>query len=378
MVQYNSSERINLLALKWQQGNITDSEKQEFEMWYHDFDNFLEVDKDGSRDAMEQRLYLLITEKARIGSTPIIKWARYAVASCIVLAIGLGGYFFKQKDVLKQGVEMAANEIAPGGNKALLTLSNGQKISLSEASIGGLAVQGNARIVKASDGSLVYQDVGAEATGSNGGGFNMITTPLGGQYHLTLADGTSAWLNAGSSIKYPASFNGAERRVEISGEVYFEVAHNAKKPFRVVSSGQLIEVLGTHFNVNAYQGDPAVRTTLLEGSVKVSTPDAAKVIQPGQQSVLSNKGLAVIQADLEEAVAWKNGYFRFNDENITTVMAKLSRWYDIEVVYKGPMTNEGFNGKISRFRNISQALKMLEKTKVVHFQIEGRRVIVMQ
>lgn len=378
MQQHNSAGRINFLALKWQQGSITESEKREFEAWYHDFDNSLEIDTDDSREAMEQRLYQLIAEKGNIRSKPVTKWARFAVAASVVLAIGVGSYFFMQTDKVKPKAQLAANDIAPGGNKAVLTLANGRKISLTDASSGGLAVQDNVKIIKTADGSLAYQDAGTQTAASPVAGYNMISTPLGGQYHLILADGTNAWLNAGSSIRYPASFNGVDRRVEITGEVYFEVAHNPRKPFRVVTSGQLIEVLGTHFNVSAYPGDPAIKTTLLEGSVSVSASDVVKIIKPGEQSALTSKGLVVSQADLEEAVAWKNGYFRFNDEKISSVMAKLSRWYDIEVVYKGPMSNEGFNGKISRFRNISQALKMLEKTKVVHFEIEGRRVIVMQ
>ena len=378
MQQSNPPERINLLAEKWQDGSITDEEKREFETWYNDFDNFLEINSSETRKAMEHRLYGLIAIKGNITSKRVRRWPRYAAAASILLGLFIGGVYFMQREKVNQVSAVVSHDIAPGGNKATLTLANGQKIYLTDARNGRLAVQGNARVIKTADGKVIYEASDNQPSGSSAVSYNTINTPIGGQYHLVLADGTNAWLNAASSIKYPTSFTGTDRKVEITGEVYFEVTHNPSKPFRVVSTRQVVEVLGTHFNVNDYGDETDSKTTLLEGSVKVTGANMMKMIKPGQQAVLDSHGIAVATADLEEAVAWKNGEFRFNDEKIESLMRKLSRWYDIEVDFKGPVSADGFNGKISRYKNISQVLKMLEKTKSVHFQINGRRVTVMQ
>ena len=378
MNQPNTPDRINFFAQKWQEGTITDEERQEFEQWYNSFDNSLEINSDESRENMEQRLYNLIAEKGNISQKKTTTWPRWAAAASILLCLGIGGYYFIKRDKVTQLTKVARYDASPGTNKATLTLSSGQQISLNEATNGRLAVQDNTNITKTSDGNLAYEQTDKHSAASGGIFYNTVSTPMGGQYHLTLADGSNVWLNAGSSIKYPTNFNGTERKVEISGEVYFEIAHNAAKPFRVVTTRQVIEVLGTNFNVNAYLDETAIRTTLLEGSVRITGSNNTKIIKPGEQAVLNIDGLHVAKADLEESVAWKNGEFRFNDEKIGSIMRKLARWYDIEVTFRGPVPEEGFNGKISRYKNISQALKMLEKTKAVHFQMEGRRVIVMQ
>jgi ferric-dicitrate binding protein FerR (iron transport regulator) len=380
MHQPNNPDRINLLAQKWQEGTITKEEREEFENWYNNFDNSLEINSDESQTEMEQRLYSLIAQKGNIRTrqTITIKWTRLAAAASILLCLGIGSYYFIKQDEVKPIAKVIQQDVSPGSNKATLTLSNGQQISLNDAGNGPLAVQGNTNITKTSDGNLAYEPTDGHSPASAAMAYNTVSTPLGGQYHLTLSDGSEVWLNAGSSIKYPASFKGTERKVEITGEVYFEIAHNAAIPFRVVTERQVVEVLGTHFNVNAYKDETAIRTTLLEGSVRVTGQNNTKIIQPGEQAVLNSDGLNVTKADLEEAIAWKNGEFRFNDEKIGSIMRKLARWYDIEVTFKGPAPEEGFNGKISRYKNISQALKMLEKTKAVHFQIEGKKLIVTQ
>lgn len=378
MQQSNPPERIYFLAKKWQSGSITDEERIEFEAWYVDFDNSLEIKTDKSRSAMELRLYQQIAKKGNISSKSAFQWTRFAAAASILLVLGVAGFYFARWNKSDQMAKIETHDVAPGSNKAILTLANGQKILLAGARNGRLAVQGNVLVTKASDGSIAYAADGNQSANSSDISYNTISTPAGGQYHLTLADGTNAWLNAGSSIKYPTSFTGSERKVEITGEVYFEVAHNRAQPFRVISNRQVVEVLGTHFNVNSYPDEEDIRTTLLEGSVKVTGSDHIIVIKPGEQAILGKNGLAAAPADLEETVAWKNGYFRFNDEKIGSIMRKLSRWYDIKVTFKGPISDEGFNGKISRYKNISQALRMLEKTKAVQFQIEGRRVTVMQ
>ncbi|WP_432327294.1 FecR family protein [Mucilaginibacter sp. P25] len=199
--------------------------------------------------------------------------------------------------------------MAPGGNKAILTLGDGSTIVLNGAKIGKLARQDNILIKKAADGQISYRDVVVDFHPSKNIIYNTATTPQGGQYQFILADGTKVWLNASSSIKYPVVFNGNERRVELTGEAYFEVAHNAKKPFKVISNGQTVEVLGTHFNINAYNDEQAVKTTLLEGSVKVSAGKVSNIIKPGQQARFDHGLIDVMNVDADEVVAWKNGFF---------------------------------------------------------------------
>ncbi|WP_316825450.1 FecR family protein [Pedobacter miscanthi] len=374
----NPSERIYFLAEKWRNGSISEEEKSEFNKWYGSFGDVLEVHTEDTREYLQKRLYSSIVQKGNIHQKKAFRWPRLAAAASIAIALGIGGFYLSTREKTHPIAEIMANDIAPGGNNAILTLANGKKIVLTKAKNGSLAQLSDVRVMKTSDGNISYEKTASGQSSHSDISYNIVNTPLGGQYHLTLSDGTNAWLNAGSSIKYPTSFNGRERKVEISGEVYFEVAHNAAKPFRVVSGRQIVEVLGTHFNINAYADEKNIRTTLIEGSVRISGANQTKTISPGEQAVLNSQGITISQADTEESIAWKNGYFRFKDENIGSVMLKLSRWYNIDVSYQGPISGEGFNGKISRYKNISQALKMLEKTGAVHFEVKGRRVTVRQ
>ncbi|MGN8057691.1 FecR family protein [Pedobacter sp. 22163] len=376
-MQYqNPTERIYFLAEKWRNGTISKAEQSEFNHWYNSLENSLELETEESIEEMERRLYQSITKKGNIHPQRSYRWPRIVAVASIAILLGISGLYLITKNPKARVSETVSNDIAPGGNNAILTLADGRKITLSDAKNGSLAQLPDVSVVKTSDGNISYQKIPSRQLSPQSMGYNVVNTPLGGQYHLTLSDGTNAWLNAGSSIKYPTSFTGLERKVEITGEVYFEVAHNAAKPFRVVSSGQVVEVLGTHFNINAYSDEKNVRTTLIEGSVRISGANQSKTIKPGEEAEFSSKGISIGQADTEESIAWKNGYFRFNDENIESIMRKLSRWYDIEVSFQGPMSSEGFNGKISRYKNISQALKMLEQTGAVHFEIKGRRISV--
>jgi len=236
-------------------------------------------------------------------------------------------------------------------------------------------------VVKDAKGKLEYKPLGSVLAGKGALVYNRIQVPYGGQYQLELPDGTKVWLNAGSSLRYPVSFTGHERKVELTGEGYFEVAKNKTMPFRVQTSKQVVEVLGTHFNINAYNDDPSVKTTLLEGSVKVTqnTMGTFKMLKPGQQSVLKNNELQVKEADTEEAVAWKNGLFLFNDQSLDEIMHQVSRWYDLQIVFDDvSLKTQRFGGSISRFKNVSQLLQVLESTGSVHFKIEGRRLTAMK
>ena len=368
------------LLKKYREGTCTEQEKAILESWHlHDLteSDFEPSAQSISRTYAKGRKAIL----AHIYSDrPIRKlWPRMSVAASILLFVGITTYFLSTRHPSSNSSTEYLSDIPPGGNRAILTLSNGQQINLNTAKNGKLALQGIVSINKSASGNLIYQ-ANLEQAGNTGEvQYNTMSTPIGGQYLLVLQDGTKVWLNAASSIKFPTAFTGQERKVEVTGEAYFEVAHNAAKPFRVISSKQIVEVLGTHFNINAYADEAGIRTTLLEGSVKVSTGLDNIVIKPGEQSVFQDGFLGVTKhADIDEAVAWKNGYFQFNDEKISSVMHKLSRWYNIEVQYSGDTSNEGFSGAISRSKNISQVLNMLERTKAVHFKIEGRRVIVLE
>ncbi|HEY9195483.1 MAG TPA: FecR domain-containing protein [Mucilaginibacter sp.] len=275
--------------------------------------------------------------------------------------------------------------IAPGGNKALLTLADGSKITLDDAASGELARQSGTKVSKAANGRLVYT-AGDKSSKSNADGFaqpayNTIETPKGGQYQVDLPDGTRVWLNAGTSLRYPTNFVGAVRSVELTGEAYFEVAKNAHKPFKVISNNQVVEVLGTHFNISAYTDETSAKTTLLAGSVKVSSTRASKskLLKPGQQSDISyvNSSFSIQAVNTEEVVAWKNGYFLFNDEDLKSIMSRFARWYNVEVEYQGNVDNLRFGGMVSRSKDLAQALKIIEQTGNLKTRIEGRRVIIM-
>ncbi len=263
----------------------------------------------------------------------------------------------------------------------MLTLADGTKINLDKAENGEIAHQAGWTISKKEGSQLVYSLVTPGEQPSRGNSlFNVIETPRGGEYQVILPDGTRVWLNAASSLRYPAVFAGSERRVELRGEAYFEVAHNSKMPFRIKSNHQLVEVLGTHFNISSYADDKIIKTTLLEGSVAVSVGNdiASQNLKPGQQAVVGHTGssIRIKNVDVEESIAWKNGYFLFNDESIESIMRKVARWYDVDVEYTGKIPSVGFNGTVLKSKNISGVLKILELTKAVHFKVKGRRVMV--
>lgn len=303
-------------------------------------------------------------------------WTAIAVAASLLLISGLAFYFSPYRDKKLAGQQLSAleHDIRPGGNKAYLTLSNGQRILLKEAKQGLLAKQTGVNITKSADGQLIYS-VEQAGRKTSPGEYNTVETPKGGQYQINLPDGTRVWLNAASSLKYPVSFTGIEKRlVELKGEAYFEVTKDKHHPFIVKTAKQEVKVLGTHFNVNAYPDEGMIRTTLVEGLVEL---DNSIRLQPGEQAVLSNGHTQVRQVDTDEAIAWKNGYFMFANEDIYSVMRKISRWYDVEVIYEGKITGSNFNGLISRFSNVSDLLHILKLTKTVHFKVEGRRITVM-
>ncbi|MEO6730332.1 MAG: FecR domain-containing protein [Ferruginibacter sp.] len=310
------------------------------------------------------------------------KWV-WAAAAVLVIALSSTAWFlFPGSSTRQNSIASAShpsgankNDVAPGSNGAILTLADGSVIVLDSAEEGRLANQGNTSILK-SGGSLQY--ISQAGTGGGPLAYNTIATPRSRQFQLVLEDGTKVWLNAESSIRFPTTFDKKERRVEITGEAYFEVAKNAAKPFTVSVNGMQVQVLGTHFNINSYSDESAIHTTLLEGSVRVIKDKEAKMLIPGQQAQLGNNGSfnVVKNVNTSEIVAWKNELFSFHDTDLKNLMRQVARWYDVEIVMPENIGPTTFNGNISRRSNLSDVLKMLELTDEVSFSIEGKKVIV--
>lgn len=313
-----------------------------------------------------------------------LRWIRIAaaVAILLVLAAGVQALFFQNKNPAPPLASQRLKEDIPPPqiNKAILTLANGKNIVLDSAVNGTLAVQGGTQVQKNARGGIVYSGKNLNRQVERAS-YNTLTVPRGSKpVQLTLADGSKVWLDVASSITYPVAFVGSKRSVRITGEAYFEVAKNATRPFVVKSNDATIEVLGTRFNVNAYRNERSVNVTLLEGSVRVRAKGSGQsaVISPGEQIRVSEDAQIKIvkNADIEEAMAWKNGRFIFTGIPIQAIMRQVERWYDVDVQYKGAITKEDFVGYISRYTHVSALLSMLEKTRLVRFEIEGHQIIV--
>ncbi|UPK68101.1 FecR family protein [Chitinophaga filiformis] len=374
---------IKELLEKYKKGVITDEEMALLETWYLQW-------RPEPLDVSAEELETLKSEVWQSlhlqDAAPVRRhWRKQlAAAAAVLVLLGAALYFLgpgtgKKPDTTKMvAVRKQANEFMPGSNRATLTLSNGQQIVLTNAQNGELAEDASVAISKKADGELVYDHPRKQE--GTGPALNTLAAPRGGQYHLTLSDGTQVWLNAASSITYPVSFNGKERSVTVRGEAYFEVAQLEGQPFKVHTARQEITVLGTHFNVKAYPDDPDISTTLLTGSVKVTnmTSGIAAVLKPGQQASTMNAGaqLDVRSVDAEDAISWKNGYFLFDDQDITSIMKIISRWYDVDIEYKGPPGNERFGGTFSRASYMPEILTNLERIGHVHFELFPGKVTV--
>lgn len=319
-----------------------------------------------------------IADSARKGRNYL--WWRAGAAASIIVLLSVGGYFLlhkQQQPQLAIRKEPARDDIQPGGNKAILTLNGGQQVVLSDASNGTVAHQGSTVVNKTADGQLLYNDSTSAQNGTAGEMMNTITTPRGGQWFVTLSDGTRVWLNAASSITYPVAFTRNERNVSITGEAYFEVVHNAAKPFSVKAGNMLVEDIGTAFNINAYADEPAFKTTLVNGSARVSESKDAHILMPGQQAIVKMNGNAiqVKKVKVEDVIGWKNGQILFENEDLETIMRQASRWYDVNVIYQGTIPNRLFIGGIPRKSKLSEFLKILEYENV-HYTLSGNTIIV--
>ncbi len=351
--------------------------------WYHEQNNS-EAIVEFSSEMEKEQLFIRVRNKLEIYTDAsemrgashhfIKKWVYRSVAAAIVLLFAVGGYkyYTNFKSNAKMAVNIASKEdVMPGGNKAVLTLADGSTVVLSDAQNGQIAQQGSAVIKKTADGQVVYTNV-ANTQALSPIALNTVVTPRGGQYHLILSDGTQVWLNAASSISYPVAFSGKTREVAVSGEAYFKVVHNAAQPFRVKAGNRIIEDIGTTFNVNAYSDESDVKTTLLEGAVKMD----GTLLHPGEQAKESSRGnIQVSRVDVQQIVAWQKGMFEFDNTTLSTIMRQISRWYDIDVVYQNPPDNDVFGGGINKNQPLSSVLNLLESNGV-RFKLQGKTLFV--
>lgn len=391
-------------------GTLSDAEQSQLTIWLSQSDrNRLLFDSIDNEEQLRQLVLMYHEEEAsdnetiilakirqgiaadvveapvrRIGWLPAWGW----VAASVLLLAGIGGYFWLNNKEAEQAPVVAAKpaDIPPGKDGAILTLADGSQVVLDSLGNGIIATQQGTQVVL-KNGELAYNT----ATGVTAPVYNTLSTPKGRQFQLSLPDGSKVWLNTASSLRYPTVFAGDTRQVEVTGEVYFEVAKNAAKPFIIhVNNRATLQVLGTQFNVNAYSNETAIKTTLVEGSLQVVsgttlTGDKAAVLKPGQQAQISNNATTASElqpvkvlsnADVDKAVAWKSGVFNFEDASLEEVMRQIERWYDIEVVYEKGIPNIRFGGKLSRDVSLHGLLQSLQESEV-HYRLEGRKLIVL-
>lgn len=393
---FMKEQRLEELFRRYLQTSLTNEEETElFQLWLdpllksrraeilNDFYDQLPASKDmpdGEADLLFEQIvkkqspvHRLLTKRRWVA------WRWLAAAASVLLVLGLSGYFFLFKKETRQSqeavqVSLPGDIIAPERNRATITLANGQTIYLDSASNGSLTVLGNVKLVKLEDGKVVY-----EATGTSSGemSYNTLSNPRGSRViDVTLADGSRVWLNSGSSITYPVAFTGNERKVLIEGEAYFEITHDALKPF-IVSKGEMaIKVLGTHFNVNAYDDEKDTRITLLEGSVQVTNLQYAAIIKPGEQAIVKDNKIGMAaNADLEQVMSWKEGYFRMKGTDLASLMRQVARWYDVQVEYENGVPSARFGGLINREVSLSDMLKALEQYGIYSRFDNGKIII---
>ncbi|MVT09058.1 FecR family protein [Chitinophaga tropicalis] len=362
------------LLHKYNAGECTPEERAIIESWYH------QLELPGLKELTDEQLLEIeqLTPSLPAKQRERLRWV--PVAAAVAVLVTVGGYFLYHSGSVPEPQPLAIiqDDALPGSDKAVLTLANGQRITLADAKNGELAKQGGITIKKKADGELNYTN-GEEQDEDALSMINTVSTPRGGKHHLVLADGTQVWLNAASSITYPVAFNNQEREVKITGEAYFEVAQHVGQPFRVVCKGQRIDVLGTHFNVNAYPDEPVIKTTLLQGAVRVTADGGeSALLKPGQQAVLNSLQHVTVSSVIPEtAIDWKEGDFIFKNETLPDIMRKVSRWYDVDVDY-GHYNNSKltFSGEVSRSRNLSVVLKMLEATAAVKFTVKNNHITI--
>ncbi|MNJ95533.1 fec operon regulator FecR [compost metagenome] len=377
-------DKIITLIGDYNSGEIDEAGKKELKDWIAlDENNRLLFDRLTSEDELRKELNIMHGFNAADAFSSFERkhlrpakrlWLRIAVAASIAIACTIGGYYyFLSEHSVNQRSFVLASNILPGKNAATLTLANGKKIALAEAHNGELSEEAGVVITKTSDGQIIYEI--KDKGNRSGSKTNTLATARGETYQVRLPDGSMVWINAATTLTYPASFTSLKTRtVELNGEAYFEVSKDKSHPFIVKTAKQEVVVLGTHFNVNSYVDEGQTLTTLLEGSVKIN---GETLLKPGEQAQLSDNGsIKVTAANIEEAIGWKNGFFLFDKDDLPAVMRQISRWYDVSVKYEGEIPKASFDGKVYRNLNLSKVLEVLKYANV-KFRLEGKTIIIM-
>ncbi|WP_316843309.1 FecR family protein [Pedobacter psychrodurus] len=380
--------RINYLLQQFTAGQLNQAEKQELLALAEGNSSLVSdeivqmiIAEEGNADVVIDKKWnpilnkiLAVDKPTRTPRRILMSRLRWAAAAVVFVVFSFTSYI----SLTKKKEHVFATDVLPGKNKAVLTLANGKKISLSDAMNGDIAKEAGLSITKTANGQLVYNV--AESKNIDDTRLNTISTPNGGEWQIRLPDGSTVWLNAASSIQYSLNIGTAKQRiVKLDGEAYFEVAKNAAHPFIVETDNQSVEVLGTHFNINSYHDEIVTKTTLLEGSVRVlhHSSNQSEILKPGEQSIVSASGINIKGVDVDEAIAWKNGYFMFNNEKQESILRKVARWYNVEIEYADPAAKEVmYYGTVSRFEKISKVLTKFEQTGEVRFDIKGNKLIV--
>lgn len=400
MDMFDTELQISVLIAAHLQGNITDVQQARLENWleqrpenrghfekaYQEYilSENLRIYESADRESIWRKTMARINADKKI-EVPVRKlypFRRIAAAAAIAALIFGAGLFYYNLNIHDQTDQVVyKKDIAPGKSGAILTLANGKKVRLNDAANGEVAKEAGITITKTADGQVVYSVSSPQNEAKQS--YNILTTAKGETYMLILPDKTTVWLNAASTIKYSASLNTMEeRRVQLSGEAYFQVSKDKKHPFIVETNKQTIKVLGTHFNVNAYEDEGKTRTTLLEGSVQVSihtqVPGGAgesEILKPNQQAILNGGKFRVSDVDAQDAIAWQQGYFAFNSETLEEIMNRVERWYDVKVIFEDPsLKKETFIGSVSKYEQVSKVLRLLAGTNTVTFKIEGSTI----
>jgi ferric-dicitrate binding protein FerR (iron transport regulator) len=368
------TEELSILSKKYLAGEASETETARLLSWYNNYNEqeltaLIEASEEETEALLEQRMRQRLMVAIAKPKVYHIRW--WAAAAAVLVLLAAGGMYYLRESPESSTITAG---ITPGSNKATLTLADGSIVNLDSTGTGMLLKQGHTKVEKTASGEVVYK---SDKTSETAVSYNVLSTPRGGQFKVILPDGTAVWLNAASSIRYPVAFTGKERIVSITGEAYFEIAPDAAKPFSVSVNNMKVIVLGTHFNINAYTDEHTINTTLLEGAVLVQTGSGSRRLAPGQQARVkpgSNEIEYLKQTDVNSAIAWKNGYFSFNDEDIPTVMRQLARWYNIEVTYTDKSPEGTFTGEIGRTLTQEQLFKILSRAGI-HFKIEGENIV---
>ena len=387
-------EKVQRLVEKYLHNIASKEEIKQLFHWYESESSSeaaWNLDNYEDEQLLKSRLYDTILKQNRFKTEMPARrfWSKLTIAATISVFLASGLYFYSTKEQVQKNVPVEArvksktNDIQPGGYKAILTLSDGKKIILDDSQNGVLINQGGIKIHKNSRGVIEYtlsKPVNEQSLAERGEiytVYNTIQTPVGGKFQLNLADGSKVWLNSASLLRFPVFFSGDTREVELKGEAYFEVSKNIGKKFSVRSGNQTVEVLGTHFNINAYSDEPAITTTLIEGAVRVIELNTKKsqILKPGEQSKV-DRDIRIQRKDTQAEVAWKDGYFYFENARIETVMRKLGRWYGITARYEGELPEHHFEGAIATNLTLLEVLEILQKSNI-HFRLEGKEVVVM-